>query len=137
MDELDIIPEYRGIFIYSTEILTDDWFNESPMRLRKNFTTEKVLLTSDACMRGGKKLDLQSTVEAALKSLTIKPEVIMHDNLNTRSIGICLKTAIADLGEDFAVPCEVMDSEDPLFLLYTSGSTGKPKGIVHSHAGYL
>merc|ERR1711963_989050 len=34
-------------------------------------------------------------------------------------------------------PCEVMDSEDTLFLLYTSGSTGKPKGVVHTQAGYL
>jgi acetyl-CoA synthetase len=32
---------------------------------------------------------------------------------------------------------EVMDSEDPLFMLYTSGSTGKPKGVIHTQAGYL
>lgn len=34
-------------------------------------------------------------------------------------------------------PAEIMDSEDPLFILYTSGSTGKPKGVVHTQAGYL
>ncbi|MBQ0713216.1 MAG: acetate--CoA ligase, partial [Porticoccus sp.] len=34
-------------------------------------------------------------------------------------------------------PYELMDAEDPLFILYTSGSTGKPKGVVHSTAGYL
>ena len=34
-------------------------------------------------------------------------------------------------------PPEIMDSEDPLFILYTSGSTGKPKGVQHSTAGYL
>ena len=34
-------------------------------------------------------------------------------------------------------PVEVMESEDPSFMLYTSGSTGKPKGIQHSTAGYL
>jgi acetyl-CoA synthetase len=34
-------------------------------------------------------------------------------------------------------PPEVMDAEDPLYILYTSGSTGKPKGVVHTTAGYL
>jgi acetyl-CoA synthetase len=34
-------------------------------------------------------------------------------------------------------PPEIMDAEDPLFILYTSGSTGKPKGVVHSCAGYM
>ena len=32
---------------------------------------------------------------------------------------------------------EIMDAEDPLFILYTSGSTGKPKGVMHTTAGYL
>ena len=32
---------------------------------------------------------------------------------------------------------EVMESEDPLFILYTSGSTGKPKGVMHTTAGYM
>ncbi|MBE0431217.1 MAG: acetate--CoA ligase [Dehalococcoidia bacterium] len=41
--------------------------------------------------------------------------------------------------EDINLVCqpEVMDSEDPLFILYTSGSTGKPKGVLHTQAGYL
>jgi acetyl-CoA synthetase len=32
---------------------------------------------------------------------------------------------------------EVMDSEDPLFILYTSGTSGKPKGTVQVHGGYM
>ena len=32
---------------------------------------------------------------------------------------------------------EVMDAEDPFFILYTSGSTGKPKGILHTCGGYM
>jgi len=40
---------------------------------------------------------------------------------------------------DISIKCEpeIMDSEDPLFILYTSGSTGKPKGVLHTQAGYL
>ena len=39
--------------------------------------------------------------------------------------------------EDSVCEVEIMESEDPLFILYTSGSTGKPKGLQHSSAGYL
>ena len=34
-------------------------------------------------------------------------------------------------------PTEMMDSNDPAFILYTSGSTGKPKGVIHGHGGYM
>ncbi len=34
-------------------------------------------------------------------------------------------------------PAEIMNAEDPLFILYTSGSTGKPKGVLHTTGGYL
>tara|TARA_B100001250_G_scaffold223804_1_gene191894 strand:+ start:569 stop:2488 length:1920 start_codon:yes stop_codon:yes gene_type:complete len=32
---------------------------------------------------------------------------------------------------------EIMDAEDPLFILYTSGSTGTPKGVLHTTGGYM
>jgi acetyl-CoA synthetase len=38
---------------------------------------------------------------------------------------------------DPKAPTEVMDTEDPLFILYTSGTTGKPKAILHTHGGYM
>jgi acyl-CoA synthetase (AMP-forming)/AMP-acid ligase II len=43
---------------------------------------------------------------------------------------------LAGIPEETVVPCEPMESEDPLYILYTSESTGKPKGVVHVHGGY-
>jgi acetyl-CoA synthetase len=43
---------------------------------------------------------------------------------------------LLDVASDNNV-AEIMDAEDPLFILYTSGSTGKPKGMVHTTAGYM
>jgi len=46
---------------------------------------------------------------------------------------------IDNILNNYSTECkpEIMDSEDPLFILYTSGSTGRPKGIIHTNAGYL
>ena len=43
---------------------------------------------------------------------------------------------LLDKASDDCAP-EIMDAEDPLFILYTSGSTGKPKGMLHTTAGYM
>ena len=48
---------------------------------------------------------------------------------------IWYQQAIEAVSPDCAA--EMMDSEDPLFILYTSGSTGKPKGVLHTTGGYL
>ena len=44
----------------------------------------------------------------------------------------------SDVRDGLATDCEpeIMNAEDPLFILYTSGSTGKPKGVVHTTGGY-
>src|SRR5258708_20118497 len=47
-----------------------------------------------------------------------------------------LDELLKDVPMDTVVPCEVMDSEDILYILYTSGSTGKLKGIQQVQAGY-
>lgn len=98
------------------------------------------VITANHLYRGGKKIQLKDNVDKALeKSPSVKKVLVVQ-----RDEGVPSWKG----GRDFwyheeketvsaDCPCEVMDAEDPLFLLYTSGSTGKPKGVLHTSAGYL
>ncbi len=98
------------------------------------------VITSDEGLRGGRKVPLKANVDKALESC---PDV-RHVLVYRRTGGKINWVAGRDLWyheETEKVPAEsppeVMDAEDPLFILYTSGSTGKPKGVLHTTGGYL
>jgi len=100
----------------------------------------RYVITADQGVRGGRTVNLKEIVNKALDELPNVKKVLMYE----RTKAEVPMTEGRDLvwAEEMAkqrpyCPCEVMDSEDTLFLLYTSGSTGKPKGVVHSTAGYL
>ncbi len=100
----------------------------------------QTLITADEGVRGGKTVPLKANADKALASC---PNV--HTVLTVKRTGgdIAWDTRrdvwYHELVADASGQCEpeLMDSEDPLFILYTSGSTGKPKGVVHTTAGYL
>ena len=98
------------------------------------------VITADEGRRAGKRVPLKSNVDAALKIADQVSTVLVVKNTG----GDVNKTADRDfwLHEQMEVvddSCEpeVMNAEDPLFILYTSGSTGKPKGVLHTSGGYL
>ncbi|VVB55420.1 Acetyl-coenzyme A synthetase [uncultured archaeon] len=101
-----------------------------------------VVITADAGLRGGKIVPLKESVDRAISGNEKNSvnTVIVYDRTGTK---VNMKQ-----GRDFwwheeiknaSTECkpEVMDAEDPLFILYTSGSTGKPKGVLHTTGGYL
>ncbi len=98
------------------------------------------VITADQGLRGGKSVPLKGNVDTALKSC---PKV--HSVIVVRHTGgtidwnegrdIWFHEAAEKVAAD--CPVELMDAEDPLFILYTSGSTGKPKGVMHTTGGYL
>jgi acetyl-CoA synthetase len=100
----------------------------------------QTVITADEGIRGAKHIPLKANVDQALQSC---PNV--HTVLTIRRTGgkidwnegrdVWYHEAAAEVPAD--CPVELMDAEDPLFILYTSGSTGKPKGVLHTTGGYL
>ena len=100
----------------------------------------KVVITADEGVRGGKKIPLKVNVDKALAQCPAVSSVFVVKRTGAdvawqsgRDIGYQEITA----SQSIDCPAELMDAEDPLFILYTSGSTGKPKGVLHTTAGYL
>ncbi|MEN8205047.1 MAG: acetate--CoA ligase [Pseudomonadota bacterium] len=100
----------------------------------------QTVITSDEGLRGGKTIKMKHNVDQALQSCPNVHTVITvchtggdidwHEGRD-----IWYHDAATSVSSD--CPVEIMDAEDPLFILYTSGSTGKPKGVLHTTGGYL
>lgn len=100
----------------------------------------QVVITADEGVRGGKTIPLKTNTDIALQSCPNVHTCLVVERTSgdiqwqdERDIWYHREVEVMD------AQCEpeLMDSEDPLFILYTSGSTGKPKGVLHSTAGYL
>nr|WP_321411557.1 acetate--CoA ligase [uncultured Allomuricauda sp.] len=115
-------------------------FSSTALSTRINDCGAKMVLTSDGSFRGKKVIDLKAIVDEALESC---PDV--ETVLVTKRTGgdVTMKKGrdvwVQPLLDKAYLDCvpEIMDAEDPLFILYTSGSTGRPKGMVHTTAGYM
>lgn len=115
-------------------------FSSKALSSRINDSDCQIVLTADGAFRGNKSIDLKRIVDDALDSCPQVRSVLVAQRTKSE---ISMKESrdkwIEPLLEQASSECqpEIMDAEDPLFILYTSGSTGKPKGMVHTTAGYM
>ena len=96
------------------------------------------VITADEGVRGGKTIPLKRNVDAALQKRDVGTVIVVTRtgaDVPLKSGRDVSYSAQRDVLPTTCEP-EVMDAEDPLFILYTSGSTGKPKGVVHTTGGY-
>ena len=117
-------------------------FSAEALRNRILDCDSKVLICVDGYYRSGRIIRSKDNADEALKECPAVKDVIV-----VRRAGIQVKMEQGrdcwwheEMDSGYPRPTcepEVMDAEDPLFILYTSGSTGKPKGVLHTQAGYL
>ncbi|MCL7762883.1 acetate--CoA ligase [Polaribacter sp. Z014] len=115
-------------------------FSSTALSTRINDSDCKMVITADGSYRGKKSIDLKGIVDEALEKCPGVNNVLVAKRTNA---AINMKEGrdkwLQPLLDEASKECsaEIMDAEDPLFILYTSGSTGKPKGMVHTTAGYM
>jgi acetyl-CoA synthetase len=115
-------------------------FSAKSLSDRINDADCNILITADGGFRGVKITPLKEIADEAMQSTPSIEKCIVLERTKSE---ITMKNGrdiwwhdkMKNTSSDCVI--EIMDSEDPLFILYTSGSTGKPKGIQHSTAGYM
>lgn len=115
-------------------------FSASAVTSRINDSGCKMVITSDGGYRGSKTIELKSIVDEALQKCECVENVLVVKRTNSEIKMQEGRDKWLQPLLDAAIPnnvAEIMDAEDPLFILYTSGSTGKPKGMLHTTAGYM
>ena len=115
-------------------------FSAKSLSDRINDANCSILITADGGFRGEKITPLKDISDEAMKATpSIEKCIVLErtkSNINMQNgRDIWWHNEMQKVNSNFSA--EIMDSEDPLFILYTSGSTGKPKGIQHTTAGYM
>ncbi len=142
---LTMIPELAYVMLACARIgaihsIIFGGFSADSIAGRVQDCDSEFVVTADEGVRGGKIIPLKETTDKALETCPNVKKCLVIKRTNKKinlmkDRDVYLDDLLSRV-EDFCEP-EIINSEDPLFILYTSGSTGKPKGVMHTSGGYL
>ncbi|MGE5400620.1 MAG: acetate--CoA ligase [Ignavibacteriales bacterium] len=117
-------------------------FSVEALHERLEDSQSKVLIVADGSFQRGKTVHLKQIADEALqRAATVESVLVVKrtgEEVNMEAGRDMWFHELMNLPiANNTCQIEVVDSEDPLFILYTSGTTGKPKAIVHTHGGYM
>ncbi len=142
---LTMIPELAFIMLACARIgavhsIIFGGFSAESIAGRIKDCQSEYVVTADEGVRGGKTIPLKLTTDKALETCPNVKKCLVVKRTNKETVlkkdrDLFYDDIVKDV-ENFCEP-EILNAEDPLFILYTSGSTGKPKGVMHTSGGYI
>jgi acetyl-CoA synthetase len=117
-------------------------FSVEALHERLEDSQSKVLIVADGAYQRGKIVELKKIADEALqRAATVESVLVVKRTGHQVNMEFGRDMWYHDLMSlpiaSNSCDIEIMDAEDPLYLLYTSGTTGKPKAILHTHGGYM